>query len=250
MKKIILSLAAILTLSCAKNPSQNNNEDLNPSPFKPVPPKPDPIDPTPPEENPIINVNFGTDGLVVLNKETGEYTIKNLPTSKPDVDFLQPSKGFFDSFVNDPIYIYRSSIFPVDKYSLFKIPDILTFDTVNSKDGKPSHGKLDSHISFWGRLGNSTSKGYFACYRSVDNKYAKFEFMVEALNDQYIPNDDCKIYRKMIDNNEIKASNVKAGDIIMLKFYGFRFYSDGISFNDMTSIVSFNAQIKYHISTK
>ncbi|MBX9838447.1 MAG: hypothetical protein K2X69_09065 [Silvanigrellaceae bacterium] len=253
MKKRIFAfvfVTSLLAASCSKNSSSNssngNNGGSSVSDQKPTPSPINPIDPTPEPEKPkILKLNFGSDGIVTLNNETGEYKIDRVPTSKPDFNFMQPSKGLFDSFIPDPEYIYRSSLFPVDKYSLFKIPEILEFDPVNSIGGTPSDGKYDVDLEFWGSQGKF-GKGYLACYKSVNNQYAKLDFIVDGY-DLNVNKLGCSKLKELIDKKQINTIDIKGGDYLLLRFYGFRMYSHGECENPTHCVVSYNSPIIYYI---
>lgn len=248
-KAIFVFVTSFLAASCSKNSSNNpsdaNNGSSSVSVPKPTPSPVNPIDPTPTPVKPeVLKLKFGADGLVTLNRNTDEYTIDNIPTSKPDFNFKQPSKGLFDSFIPDPEYIYRSSLFPVDKYSLFQIPETLGFDPANSIEGTPSDGKYDVYLEFWGSQGKS-EKAYLACYKSVNNQYAKLDFIVDGY-DLNINKHRCPELKELIDKKEIKTITIKGGDFILLRFYGFRMYSHGECENPTHCVVSYNSPIVYY----
>jgi hypothetical protein len=55
------------------------------------------------------------------------------------------------------------------------------------------------------------------------------------------------MYKKLIDENKVKSLNLKGGDYILLRFYGFRFNTFGDCFDIKTCTTSYNTQIKYYI---
>ena len=247
MKKGIFVLAAVLSIACknSSNLSQESSgsssaDSSNVSPL----PSPQPEPPKPEEK--MEKIKFGTDGVVTLNKETGEYNIDKLPTSDFDVNNLLSFHSLYDSMVSDPHYVYKSSLFPVDRYSLFQIPEVLNFDPLKSKDGQASDGKYDTNFQFWGALGKEGGRSYYACYKSVDHKYSKLDFIV---NDDKNDKLNCSQLKILIDQGKVKPLNIKGGDYIMLRFYGFRAYSDGDCTNYSCKI-TYNSNIKYFTQIK
>ncbi len=259
MKKRIFAfvfVTSLLAASCSKNSSSNSSNrtggtdsTVATNPKEPVNPV-NPVDPIiPPRKDEMLKLNFGTNGFVTLNNDTGEYKIDKLPTSKLDFDFLQPVKFIFDSYISDPIYVYKSSLFPIDRHSLYQIPDIINFDTINSLDSRPSNNKYDVSIQFWGSIGNKRDQGFYICYKSVDNSYAKFDFIVQERDDLY-SNPSCDKYKNLIDEKKVTPLNFKSGDFILLRFSGFRAYTSGECFNNSTCIISYNINMKYFTQIK
>ncbi|MBX9839440.1 MAG: hypothetical protein K2X69_14135 [Silvanigrellaceae bacterium] len=264
MKKIFLPLITFSTfiISCSNNneaqkkgsyPNEYNYPPQQPQTQQKPPINYDdsqaiekpPKEPKPIEEK-ISTLYFGSRGFLTLNNETGEYTIDKMPKENPDINIIKPIIGLFDSIVDDPEYIYKSSLFPIDRYSLFQIPEILEFDKINSVDGQPSKDKNDVWIHFGGRLGK-LGKSYFACYKSFDNKYSKLDFIIDGANQELL---NCPKAKKLIDENKITPLNIKGGDFMPLRFASFRGYSYGDCFDYRTCVISYNINIKYYIQMK
>ena len=268
MKKgiFVLAVSSIFALSCSKNAADNSKGSLNdakpglPSDYNKYPtnpknpvnplPVPTPVPEPPKPEEKMEKIKFGTDGLVTLNTETKEYTIDKIPTNKPDFDFLQPSKGLFDSFVLDPNYVYKSSLFPVDRYSLYQIPDVVTLDKENTILGQQAVvGKYNATLTFWGSVGKFPGRSYYACYKSIGNNLSKLDFIIDGL-DKSLENTSCTELKPMIDQGKVKPLSIKGGDYIMLRFYGFRAYSDGDCFDYRYCVISYNSNVKYYTQIK
>ncbi|WP_186650025.1 hypothetical protein [Fluviispira vulneris] len=285
MKKIfvLLPVISLLVASCGDKSNNNNNvteqkpkpEDPTPvkpvdpapqpeDPVKPVDPKPDPKpDPTPeptpkPDPKPVdpikpidpvpineneSNIYLGKSGKIVINNKTGGYKIENPINGEFDYNNKFLKSSFYDSYQSDPVYGYKSSLFPVDKYSYIEIPQVIKFDKDKSTAGSPKSGNYNVTISIWGALGNvKEGVAYTICYKTGKNKDSYLDFIVNT--DDNKKNETCDLLNKRLKNNEFSA--IKLDDFILMRVYGFRFYSKGECSNINTCNIFHGFDLRYY----
>ncbi len=246
MKKIIFVLSSILVLSCAKK--NNSDQNDNGTEFNiPIKPQPEPVKPEPKPETEIVDLKFGDDGIVALNNETGEYIIKKEITGLLDYDQEFSKSSFYDSYVSDRYLGYRSELFPVNQYVFFQIPSTIKFDEKRTIDGTSRNDSYNVSFQIWGNIGRlKDGKHYIACYKSVDNFNSKFDFIVKDNNNQ----ENCSIISSKIKLGEIIPENINGNDFILMKVFGFRFYSSGICTNVETCKIYHKFNLKYYLEKK
>ena len=257
MKKIALTLLLIplFSISCAKKENKNNNapdvpketeSPLNPTTpnvtdiKNPLPIPPEPTDQIKPIEK-ITKLNFGDSGLISVNNETGEYEINSPINGTPEHNKEMSIGSFFDSYVPDNIYAFKSSLFPVDKFVYFQLPDKLIYDKDKTIDGSSNDGIYNAYIQFWGKI--KTQKSYFACYKSVNGEYSKLDFVID--NTKY--RGYCSELAPKVKSGEIKPLDIKGDDFIFLRVYGFRVLSYGECFKPETCEIFHKFNLKYYI---
>ncbi len=249
MKANIFFLSLLFSLnSCKKSndAKQNNSDDSIPAPVNnqqgitPIPPySPDPS-PAIIEKN--ITIKF-SDGEVIFNNKSGDYNILKVPEKAYNFDLIHKSNNYYDSYIKDDEYIYKSALFPVKTYSLYKIPALINVDELNP-NLTPKEGDFNAFIQIWGLVG-SIQKAYKLCY-SFDKNITKFRF---AVDDYKYSKYSCNEINKLVENKEIKPLELKENDFIFLRVYGYREYSSS-NCEVNTCKLDYNFPLKYYTETK
>jgi hypothetical protein len=193
------------------------------------------------------NIYFGKNGSVSLNTETNEYVITSIPENLPDISIQIPFSLIFDSHLTDSVYNSKSSLFPANKYSLFKIPEIIPFDKELSVESRPGIGKYVA-LQISGNIGNKKNISYYICYKTENYKYAKFSFAIQE-NEDFYSYPICEKYEKLINNNIVSPLDIAAGDYMFLNVLMFRAYAKGECYPGVENCkIYFKTDIKYYLS--
>ncbi|WP_338635253.1 hypothetical protein [Spirobacillus cienkowskii] len=240
MKYLLHIFIILFIFSCAKNKENLTSENLRK-------PENDNYENKNNLNKQQKNIYFGKNGSVSLNTETDEYVITSIPENLPDISIQLPFSLIFDSQLTDSVYNTKSSLFPANKYSLFKIPEIIPFDKELSVESRPGIGKYVT-LQISGNIGNKKNISYYICYNTENYKHAKFNFVIQETDDFY-SYPICEKYEKLINNSIVTPLNIAAGDYMFLNVLMFRAYAKGECYPGVENCkIYFKTDIKYYLS--